>query len=378
MSVPGPVPPWWRSAEVWSRRAPQLEPRRRRRRHRRGLSLPGVVVGRRGACEGKNRYYGQQPYADQPPGVVAPLDRPRLVGSLLPLLLLQDTFRFAFFAAGSPVRALWNDSIWSFGQFAGIGLVIGGGIDVGVATLIWIWAGAGALAGLLGIVQASIYPEMGGLYLWVKNHGDLGLRLALESVLSRGTRRLALYAVGAIAGLEALGSFSGARVLFGPMNVLYMGMFAFAIPEGVRVAEHSLRRMARAVNVASVALVGISLALGIGLLAMPERWAVDVLGAKWPEIRGLVVPLAIVVAASGWVNAHRVGFRVLSAAKQSLRVEMVTGPASIVAAIVGAAYGGAFGAAVGLAAVDLVSAAYWHLQFRSQIAQRALQSKRVS
>lgn len=212
----------------------------------------------------------------------------------------------------------------------------------------------------------------------MKNHGDLGLRLALESVLSRGTRRLALYAVGAIAGLEALGSFSGARVLFGPMNVLYMGMFAFAIPEGVRVAEHSLRRMARAVNVASVALVGILLALGIGLLAMPERWAVDVLGAKWPEIRGLVVTLAIVVAASGWVNAHRVGFRVLSAAKQSLRVEMVTGPASIVAAIVGAAYGGAFGAAVGLAAVDLVSAAYWHLQFRSQIAQRALQSKRVS
>ena len=86
---------------------------------------------------------------------------------------------------------------------------------------------------------------------------------------------------------------------------------------------------------------------------------------EWDELARLIPPLTLAVAASGWVNGHRMGLRSLAAARHSLRAEAITGPAAIVGAAAGAAAGGALGAAVGLAVVDALSAVVWSVWFKS-------------
>jgi O-antigen/teichoic acid export membrane protein len=286
------------------------------------------------------------------------------VGALLPLLLVQDAWRFAFFAAARPGAALLNDVVWGATLFAAITGLLVAGYDGGAATFVWIWAGAGAVAGLLGIVQTRLFPSPSGLRWWIINQRDLGVKLAIEMALAHGGRRASLYLVGAIAGLEALGFLNGARVLFGPMNVLYMGMFAFAIPEGVRLAERSIPALAKAVRLGSLALVGLSLLLGFALVNLPGALVDGLFGAEWDKLSRLVPPIAVAVAASGWVNGQRVGMRALEAATESLRAGAILVPISIAGVALGAVIDGAFGAAVGLAVVDVVSAVAWSLWFR--------------
>src|SRR5215207_4429206 len=94
------------------------------------------------------------------------------LGLTLPGLLLQDTWRFAFFARGSGGQAFLNDLLWALIMFP----VVVAFLATGHASMLWLtlaWGGAGAVAGLVGVLQARVLPRPALSARWLRAQREL-------------------------------------------------------------------------------------------------------------------------------------------------------------------------------------------------------------
>ena len=88
------------------------------------------------------------------------------LGVGLPGLMLQDSWRFAFFAAGQPHRALVNDVVWTVLQFG----VLAGLVLTDRATEVscfLAFGGTATLAAGFGLLQCRIRPRPRWIRAWV-------------------------------------------------------------------------------------------------------------------------------------------------------------------------------------------------------------------
>src|SRR4029453_2234691 len=81
-----------------------------------------------------------------------------IVGISLPFLLVQDVWRFAFFARGRGRAAFLNDAVWAVVMFAGLALLQHTGFS-SVAWFTLAWASAGCLAAIVGVFQLNAFPS---------------------------------------------------------------------------------------------------------------------------------------------------------------------------------------------------------------------------
>jgi len=285
------------------------------------------------------------------------------MGAALPLLVLQDALRSAFFALGSPHHAFWNDLTWGVAMTALIATAYLSHND-SFAVFLGCWAIAGAIAAGVGVWQLRQRPQRRGALSWIGNHADLGRRFALEYLFARGSGYLALLSVSAIAGLSSLGAINAARVLFGPINVLFAGMVAVAVPEGVRLVKDNPEQLSPAVLRLGLFLGGGAVGLGTILYLLPASLGESLVrDSGWSQIHLLIVPTTALVAAEGFVFAQRTGLRILADARQSLRAQLVGGPLILAGAISGAFVAGATGAAWGFAIAMSLAAGLWARMF---------------
>ena len=76
---------------------------------------------------------------------------------MLPGLLLQDTWRFSFFASGQGGKAFVNDITWAL---ALVPLLYLASQDASVTRFVLAWGGAAAFAALVSGLQAGIRPRV--------------------------------------------------------------------------------------------------------------------------------------------------------------------------------------------------------------------------
>ena len=291
------------------------------------------------------------------------------LGAVLPALLFQDTWRFVLFAGAAPARALVIDSVWGVTQLTVIAWLVLRG-DPPVATLVFVWGASAGVAGLVAAVQAGAPPSLGSARRWFRDHRDLASHLALEVVLGRSARQVALVLVGAIAGLEALGALQGARTLFGPLNVLFLGVVPIGIAEGVRLSGAEPLRFRRAIRSLGAGLAACGLAVGTALLVAPDDWLRQVVPDKWDEIEPLILLVALAMAARAVVIAARVGLRALARVRASLIAQIWVSGFLLTVVPAGALMGGAFGTAVGLALAAAFGAFIYGVAFERSHPQR--------
>lgn len=79
------------------------------------------------------------------------------LGLVLPGLLLQDSWRYAFFAVGRGGQAFLNDSIWAVAMVPGLIYVRMTG-HPSVSAFILIWGAAATVAAGVGPLQARVLP----------------------------------------------------------------------------------------------------------------------------------------------------------------------------------------------------------------------------
>jgi hypothetical protein len=285
------------------------------------------------------------------------------LGFMMPGLLLQDCYRFAFFTAGRGLQSFLNDLTWAIVLFPALFVV-----HRSVPWFVFVWGAAATVAAAVGALQAQTLPAPGRVRSWWREQQDLAPRFLIMFVARNGATQLSTYAVAALVGLAAAGRLRAAQVLLGPLTVLFLGVRLIGVPEGVRLLHRSHRQLHRGMFIVSVVLAVSALMWGGALLLIPSRIGVQILGRSWGPARGIVLPVAIAMAGSGYQTGAVVGMRALAAARRGMRTQLVEGTMTFLGVSVGAVLGGAIGAAYGLALAYLLEAGLWWWQFGRALA----------
>jgi len=285
------------------------------------------------------------------------------LGLVLPALLLQDSWRFAFFAAGQGHRAFASDVVWALALVPSLLMASVHGTVFGFMLA---WGSAAAVAAVFGSFQARLLPRFGGIGAWLRQQRDLGLRYMIENVSNSGGAQLRMYGLGAIAGLGAVGAVRGGELLLGPFLAVLMGLSLVAVPEAARVLRRSPRRLPVFCLLLGGGQAVAALLWGLTLLfVLPDRLGAYVLGDVWPAAAALIVPLTLTVMNSSFSTGAAAGLRALGSSRRSLRAQLLATSAYVVCGVLGAVAGGALGSAWGLTVATLFAASVWWWQLRA-------------
>ncbi|GGS13764.1 hypothetical protein GCM10010252_61500 [Streptomyces aureoverticillatus] len=286
------------------------------------------------------------------------------LGVVLPGLLLQDAWRFSFFAAGTGRKAFVNDLLGGVALVPAMVLAARVG---SVAAFVLAWGAAAAVAAGYGCLQSGIRPQLTGAHAWLREQRDLGYRYLVENVGVSGAAQLRAYGLGAIVGVSAVGVVRGAELLLGPFLAVLMGLSLVTVAEAARV----LRRAPHRLRVFCLLLGGgqaaAALLWGAALLLVPDRGGELVLGGVWRSASELIVPATIGVAGASLGVGAAAGLRALAAARRSLRCQMFASACYVGGGLGGAAVAGTVGSAWGVAAATVCGSAAWWLQLRSAL-----------
>ncbi|WP_432891858.1 hypothetical protein ACQPYH_15615 [Kribbella sp. CA-245084] len=290
------------------------------------------------------------------------------LGIVLPGLMLQDSWRFAFFASGQGGKAFISDITWALGL---VPLLYLASQHASVTRFVLAWGGAGVFAALVSGLQAGILPRPALARRWLSEHRDLSLRYLTENVTLSGAYQLRMYGLGAFAGVAAVGTVRGAEMLLGPFFIVLSGIGLVAVPEAARV----LRRSVRALPWFCLALGGAqalaALAWGLLLLfALPDKWGHALLGEVWLTASVLVLPATLSVACAGFNTGAAAGLRALGIARRSLKAQLCASAFYLVGGVVGGALDGARGSAWGAACATFAAAFVWWYTLRVGVRER--------
>lgn len=286
------------------------------------------------------------------------------LGVVLPGLLLQDAWRFAFFAAGAGRKAFVNDVVWGVALVPA--LLVAARVG-SVSAFVVAWGGSAAVAAVYGCVQSGIRPRPSGARAWVREHRDLGYRYLVENVSNSGASQLRAYGLGAIVGVGAVGVIRGAELLLGPFLALLMGLSLVTVAEAARVLRRAPHRLGTFCLVLGGGQAVAALLWGGALLLVPDRLGALVLGGVWSSAAALVVPVTLGVAGAGLGTGAAAGLRALGAARRSLRSQLFASACYVTGGLGGAVVAGTAGSAWGVAAATACASAVWWLHLRSAL-----------
>lgn len=292
------------------------------------------------------------------------------LGIVLPMLMLQDAWRFGFFAAGLGRKAFVNDLVW--GVALAPALWLAAQYDTVLAFELG-WGLAGALAAVYGCFQAGMVPRPSAAWGWLRAQRDLGTRYLVENVSSSGASQLRSYGLGAIAGLAAVGTVRGAELLQGPFQAVLMGLSLVTVAEAARVLRRSPHRLPLFCLLIGGGQAAAAMLWGIALVFLLPQWVgVHMLGEIWPAAHALAVPTTIAVMAASFSTGAAAGVRALGQARRSLRAQLSLSACYLVGGLVGAALGGAPGSAWGVATATMLGSLFWWMQLRAGMREHNL------
>jgi O-antigen/teichoic acid export membrane protein len=286
------------------------------------------------------------------------------IGATLPGLLVQDAWRLAFFAAGRGRDAFLNDVAW--GIFLVPAFALAGLAGASLFAITLAWGLAASAAALFGVVQARLVPRPDHALWWWREHDDLGPRFLLEAGIRTGVAQVAMIAIGAIAGLAAIGSIRAAQLIMSPVQVLFLGASLAAVPEAVRALARSLGLLLRLAAGASLALAAASLVWSAAALLIPDDLGRLVLGNAWAAAHAFLPAWIMTQVGAVMTLGPGMTMRAFANARLSLKVTMLTTIVGFVVPV-STAFAGGLAAAWGLAFASVVGAAIWWLAIPSGI-----------
>ena len=281
------------------------------------------------------------------------------MGIFFPGLLLQDTWRYAFFAAGRGGAAAANDGVWAVTMGLGL-LALASWGRPSASGFALIWGASGSVAALAGMAQARIVPRPSGARGWLPAHRDLASRFAAQFLVQTGSSQAALYLIATLAGLPAVGGIRAAQVLLGPLNVVFLGTGLFAVPEASRHARRGATGAVRRTGLLVSAVLSAAVtAWAVVVALLPARLGEAILRENWAVARSFLAPMALAMAASGLSAGAAIVLRGLADARRSLLAAAFQGVLLMAAAALGATFGGGSGAAWALAAALVLASIWW-------------------
>jgi len=287
------------------------------------------------------------------------------LGLTLPGLLLQDSWRYSFFALGRGNQAFLNDTIWTLTVLPLL-VILRFLHHNSVFWFVLAWGATATFAACIGPLQARVIPNPFSGLGWVLQHRDLGLRYLAENASNSGATQLRIYGVGAIAGLATVGYVQAGLLLMGPFLVIFLGISLVTVPEATRVLRRSPRHFQLYCVLVGAGLAVLGLVWGAAVLvALPRGLGNVLLGQHlWRPTYPLVVPYTIWVMGGCFIAGATAGLHALGAARRSLRAMVVASVIFLGSGLLGAYVGGALGTIRGAAIATWIGALVWWWQLR--------------
>lgn len=238
---------------------------------------------------------------------------------LMPLVVLQDSTRFACSVLGRMNLACLSDLTWLVGVCVGA-VAMGGGASW--PAVLALWGGAGAVAAVPGLCGVFLLTKgQVALLRQFGKHAYLGYRFSWEFVAVRGANQLMVISTGWLLSAQSAGALRGVQTLFGPVNVAVQALSFFGAPllVGASFAHRTkvLGAMAAALALAGVVVTGT-------FLLIPAAVGRQLLGETW-SLAGsqLILALGLQASAVGVFAAALLGLR-LEAPRRTLPLQLVT------------------------------------------------------
>lgn len=286
------------------------------------------------------------------------------LGLTMPGLLLQDSWRFSFFAQGRGSQAFLNDTVWAVALFPALTILkVTGHADV--FWFVFAWGVSASTGAVIGPLQARVMPNLSGAWGWVSQHRDLGPRYLLEGTSNAGSTLLFNSGIALVLGLADVGYVRAANTLMGPFMIVFFGMGLVTLPEAARVLRRSPRHLPLFCMLVSGGLALMALAWGIVLLvALPKGLGFLILRNLWRPTYRLVLPGMLGVI-GGCISAGAgTGIHALGRARRSLSAMVISSAAVVVFGLAGAFVGGAIGTMYGAAVAGWFGAILFWWQLR--------------
>jgi O-antigen/teichoic acid export membrane protein len=292
------------------------------------------------------------------------------LGAVMPALMLQDSWRFAFFVGGRGSKSVVNDMVWGLALVPALLLVA----TTGHHTAFWFilaWGGAASVAALLGLWQARIVPRPDNAWAWLHTHRDLGVRYMVEGVAGSLADQIRAYGIGIAVGLAAVGYLQVVNTLMGPLMILRLGIGAVIVPELAMILRQSPRRMQHACLLLSAALAGTAALWGIVLwIGVPHGLGAVVVGDYWHSAAPLIPLATLGIVAASIPAAAGSGLHALGAARRSLRAMLIGAALYASMSVGGAIVAKLPGALLGTALAYFIGGGLWWRELRKEIRTR--------
>ncbi|MGK5529816.1 hypothetical protein [Streptomyces sp. URMC 129] len=283
------------------------------------------------------------------------------LGLVLPVVLTQDTLRYAFAVLHRPHLALAADTVRCAVAIPVLALQPYG---TGPGRMVLVW-GLSALPAVLlsvlllarlarGAVRGAV---RGARVRALLDPRHLGRRFAVEFGVGNGASQLAIVGLGVLGSPLAVGALRGASTLFGPMNVLFNAATGFGPPLLSRV--RTPHGQARAAALVGGGLAAVAALVATALAVLPDGLGRELLGDTWESAARLLPATGSQYAAMAMGTCGLLLLRVL-APRATLSIQVVFSAVSVASLLTGYAVGGVPGAAWGLCVGSAVKAgAVW-------------------
>jgi O-antigen/teichoic acid export membrane protein len=294
------------------------------------------------------------------------------LGLSLPGLMLQDSWRYSFFALGRGSGAFINDLIWALAMVAGL-LILRVTHHQHVFWFVFVWGAAATVAALAGPLQARVIPRLTATWSWIRTHRDLGPRYLAENTANSAASQLRLYGVGILLGLAAAGYVQASLTLMGPFMVIFMGFSLVTVPEAARILRRSPQHLRLFCLLVGGGLALAALAWGAALLvALPRGLGQWLLGPIWRPAYPLVLPVAVGLAGACVIAGATAGLRGLGASRRSLRSQVTASVLFVIFGLAGAAVGGVTGTVEATTLAIWLGAVVWWWQLHVAMRESGL------
>jgi O-antigen/teichoic acid export membrane protein len=271
------------------------------------------------------------------------------LGLCLPGLMLQDSWRYAFFVAGRGSQAFLNDSIWALALLPGLFFLHATGHE-DVFWFVLVWGGSASVGAAVGPLQARVVPKLSSAKAWLLQTRELGTRYVLADLIGSASSQIRADLISSVLGLAALGYVQASSTVMGPFTIVLVGVGLVTVPEAARLIKRSPRRLPIYCIMVSVCVAGAAFAWGVVLLiSMPRGLGSLMLGHIWRPTYPLVFAQTFVVVAQGLGIGATTGIAALGAAKRNLKIMIITSVVLVACSVSGVLLAGAVGAVIGTA-----------------------------
>ena len=238
----------------------------------------------------------------------------------VPMLLVQDLWRWSGFMRAEPGKALVNDVAFTVAQIGLLAVFAAAG-RLGTGTALAAWGSGAAVGVVVGTWQFGVRLRLAGGWRWLRRCWPDARWLLADFMTSYGASQGWQYLVAAMLGPAALGLVRAAYNLMGPVNVLLFGGSGYGLPASVEaLRDGGWRRLDGVVRRLTV-----TIALGVGAYALCLTVAEDrlvqlVYGPQYAGIGGLVVLAALSFTVIGAAFGAGIG---LTAARRTRALFLV-------------------------------------------------------